>query len=102
MTKMTMKSMSSDEVETVRFQVFGQVQGVGFRWWTRSRARDLGVAGTAKNLEDGSVEVIATGTHGLLDALERELRSGPPLARVERVSRTNAESSELEGFEIIH
>lgn len=93
--------MSSDEVGTVRFHVFGRVQGVGFRWWTQSRARHLGVAGTARNLEDGSVEVIATGTKGLLEAMERELRSGPPAARVERVSRSEAEDPGAEGFEII-
>jgi acylphosphatase len=41
--------------------VEGQVQGVGFRWWARTRALELGLAGWAENLEDGRVRVIAEG-----------------------------------------
>ena len=41
--------------------VDGHVQGVGFRWWTRSQARRLGLRGTVANLPDGRVEVIAEG-----------------------------------------
>lgn len=39
----------------------GRVQGVGMRWWIRSRALELGLAGSATNLPDGRVEVIAVG-----------------------------------------
>lgn len=41
--------------------VHGRVQGVGFRWWTRSRASELGLLGYASNLRDGRVEVVAEG-----------------------------------------
>ena len=41
--------------------VHGYVQGVGFRWWTRSRALELGLAGHATNLRDGRVQVVAEG-----------------------------------------
>jgi acylphosphatase len=41
--------------------VHGQVQGVGFRWWTRARALELGLAGHAANLAEGRVEVVAEG-----------------------------------------
>ena len=44
---------------TVR--VAGRVQGVGFRWWTRARALELGLVGSATNLGDGRVEVVAQG-----------------------------------------
>ena len=37
------------------------MQGVGFRWWVRSRALALGLAGSATNLDDGRVEVVAEG-----------------------------------------
>ncbi|GAA4074830.1 acylphosphatase [Nonomuraea soli] len=39
----------------------GRVQGVGFRWWTRARALELGLAGWARNMPDGRVEVVAEG-----------------------------------------
>jgi acylphosphatase len=47
----------------VRLTVFvrGSVQGVGFRWWTRARALELGLAGHAINLPDGRVQVVAEG-----------------------------------------
>jgi len=41
--------------------VEGQVQGVGFRWWARARALELGLVGWAENLEDGRVRVVAEG-----------------------------------------
>lgn len=41
--------------------VHGQVQGVGFRWWTRSQALELGLTGSATNLDDGRVCVVAEG-----------------------------------------
>jgi acylphosphatase len=41
--------------------VEGQVQGVGFRWWARTRALELGLVGWAENLEDGRVRVVAEG-----------------------------------------
>jgi acylphosphatase len=42
-------------------RVSGRVQGVGFRDYVRSRARRLGLVGSATNLADGSVEVVAEG-----------------------------------------
>ena len=47
-----------------RMTVFvrGRVQGVGFRWWTRARALELGLAGHARNTDDGRVEVVAEGS----------------------------------------
>jgi acylphosphatase len=42
--------------------VDGLVQGVGFRWWVRSRARRLGLTGRAINLPDGRVEVVVEGS----------------------------------------
>jgi acylphosphatase len=54
----------------------GRVQGVGMRWWVRSRALELGLAGHAANLADGRVEVVVEGDpdacHRLLDLLGEE------------------------------
>jgi acylphosphatase len=55
--------------ERVTVYVRGDVQGVGFRFWTRARARELGLVGHAKNLPDGRVEVVAQGDGDALDRL---------------------------------
>jgi acylphosphatase len=68
------------------FRVEGTVQGVGFRWWARSLAQQLGVAGYARNLPDGAVEVQASGRATGVEQLQRALGEGPPGARVTRVS----------------
>ena len=83
---------------TVRFIVSGRVQGVFFRASTRIEALRLGVGGHAKNLDDGRVEVVASGDTEVLDALERWLRVGPPSARVDRVDREPADDRALTGF----
>lgn len=61
--------------------VRGHVQGVGFRWWTRARALELGLAGHARNLADGRVEVVAQGDPGQVARLEALLREEPSMTR---------------------
>ncbi|MDO3638728.1 acylphosphatase [Mycolicibacterium arseniciresistens] len=60
--------------------VHGRVQGVGFRWWTRSRALELGLTGFAANKSDGRVQVVAQGPRDacerLLDLLQGENTPG--------------------------
>ena len=65
--------------------VEGRVQGVGFRFFVRDRARALGLAGAVRNLPGGSVHVEAEGSRDSLSALIQDLHEGPPAARVERV-----------------
>jgi acylphosphatase len=74
---------------TRRYTVTGQVQGVGFRWFVARHARSLGLSGYARNLEDGRVEVIATGDEPALVRLEEVLRSGPANAQVTGVERAD-------------
>ncbi|SQD05347.1 acylphosphatase [Escherichia coli] len=47
--------------------VYGRVQGVGFRYTTQYEAKRLGLTGYAKNLDDGSVEVVACGEEGQVE-----------------------------------
>lgn len=47
--------------------VYGRVQGVGFRYTTQYEAKRLGLTGYAKNLDDGSVEVVACGDEGQVE-----------------------------------
>ena len=70
-----------------RFVVTGRVQGVGFRWFAARAARSLGVAGWARNHDDGSVEVGAAAAGATLDAFEAALKRGPRGSRVDGVVR---------------
>ena len=83
---------------TARFLVSGRVQGVFFRTSTRTEAERLGLAGTANNLDDGRVEVVASGPDTALDALEKWLRQGPPSARVDNVVRETLADRAMQGF----
>ncbi|UGT42075.1 acylphosphatase [Nocardia yamanashiensis] len=65
--------------------VHGTVQGVGFRWWTRSRALELGLTGYARNHRDGRVHVIAEGARADCESLLTLLRSGNTPGRVDLV-----------------
>lgn len=67
------------------FLVEGRVQGVWFRESTRRQAQPLGITGYAKNMADGSVQVLACGEPGALDRLAKWLAQGPPLAQVDRL-----------------
>ena len=78
-------------VEACRFLVTGRVQGVFFRASTREQARRLGLRGHARNLPDGSVEVVAVGSADALESLAAWLRQGPPLAQVAAVQRIATE-----------
>lgn len=84
---------------SARFLVSGRVQGVFFRASTRNEAQRLGVAGSARNLADGRVEVIASGSEDALSALERWLRHGPPSARVDDVTRESIADRDFDGFD---
>ena len=84
------------------YRLVGRVQGVGFRWWTRGVAEELGVGGSVRNLADGSVEVRAVGPEDALDHFEERLRLGPRLARVDRVERIEADPIADAGFRIEH
>lgn len=83
--------------------VHGNVQGVGFRWWTRSRALELGLTGYAKNLADGRVEVVAEGAEGDVEKLKTLLEEQPSTANrpgnVEHVQTQFGEPNGAEGFE---
>lgn len=62
--------------------VRGRVQGVGFRYETRSLARSLGLSGWVKNLDDGGVEVYAEGPPTDIARMKAWLAKGPPGALV--------------------
>ena len=86
-------------MSAARFLVSGRVQGVYFRASTRERALALGLAGYARNLADGRVEVIVEGDAAALAQLERWLYEGPPAARVDHVERIAMPAQGHRGFD---
>ncbi len=69
----------------VHLEVTGLVQGVGFRWFLRQRARALGLAGWVANRDDGAVELAVEGSEEAVRSLVEAARAGPAGARVENV-----------------
>ncbi len=82
------------------FVVSGKVQGVFFRASARQEALRLGIRGHARNLSDGRVEVVASGSAEALSELERWLWQGPPVARVDDVVRSEHGEILADGFSI--
>ncbi|WP_425147104.1 acylphosphatase [Deinococcus sp.] len=80
--------------------ISGHVAGVGYRRYVQSKARALGLAGSAENLPDGRVEVVAEGGSTELERLLHWLRRGPTHARVESVEVQWAEATGLREFHL--
>ncbi|HEV3486472.1 MAG TPA: acylphosphatase [Vicinamibacterales bacterium] len=78
--------------------VRGRVQGVGFRWFVRERARELGARGWVRNRADGAVEVEAEADAEALNRLREILVKGPPGARVSDIEELPAGASEERPF----
>ena len=81
-----------------RFLVSGIVQGVWFRESTRREATRLGLNGSASNLPDGRVEVVAVGPGKDIAQLSAWLRHGPAMARVDEVVEETIGDPGLSGF----
>lgn len=86
-------------MQRITVLVSGQVQGVGYRYFTRKKAFELGLSGYAENLSDGRVEVVAEGEKADLEHLIHHLRQGPRGARVDQVDVQWSEATGLKGFQ---
>ena len=78
-------------MKSYHIHILGRVQGVGFRYFTLRAAQNHGVSGWVKNLPDGSVEIIATGSEDCLNVFLKAVSAGPSYSRV-----TNVEVDELQ------
>lgn len=82
-------------------QIYGQVQGVSFRWYAQQRAQALGLAGWMRNRPDGSVEAMVQGPDEAVQEFVAWAREGPSAASVERVTVHAEEPREdEEGFHV--
>lgn len=76
----------------------GHVQGVFFREWTVSQAREVGVTGWVRNRRDGRVEVFVEGEAAPVDRFIERLHQGPPASEVTSISVETAEITRIAGF----
>jgi acylphosphatase len=88
--------------QRMRVYYSGRVQGVGFRYHAKSVAAGFEITGAVRNLDDGSVELIAEGERNELDAFRMAIRDSgmAGLIRDENVTWSDAQN-DLRGFEIV-
>lgn len=86
--------MSLMKTVTKHLLFTGNVQGVGFRAYTRRAARTAGVTGWVRNLADGRVEILLQGDPDRVDGVIQQIAGGPPAARVESMIVDDVESGE--------
>jgi len=82
--------------------ITGKVQNVCFRAAAQEKAKECGLCGWVRNTKQGGVEIYAEGDENALDALEQWCHSGPPAAKVERVTTKEAEQEGLSDFTIAY
>jgi len=89
--------------EQIRINIFGKVQGVGFRYFIKIKARKLGLKGWVQNQVDGSVKLKVKGYKEKIKELIDYCHKGPLFSQVEKV-QTEKEKTEndLESFTIIY
>lgn len=82
--------------------ISGRVQGVGFRYFTYRTAKEHQLKGWVKNLYDGTVEVVVTGSRKKVAKMIEKLKEGPPSARVQDIEEIDKppNTGQLEDFSI--
>lgn len=81
-------------IHNVKILVSGRVQGVFFRQSTKTKAKEYGVLGTVKNLDDGRVEIFAQAEPAALETFIAWCHKGPIAARVDHVEVINLDYME--------
>lgn len=81
-----------------RLRIQGRVQGVYYRGWTVETANNLGLDGWVRNRLDGTVEAMAVGPRGAVEAFIRACYDGPAAARVDRIETEEAMGIVGSGF----
>lgn len=92
--------MSAEPTARLTVTVRGRVQGVGFRYWVRSVAGDLGLRGSAVNEHNGDVVVVVEGTRRACDDLLAALRSDRPPGWVGAVVERWESPTGVTGFRV--
>ena len=90
-------------MKTIEIIIYGRVQGVWFRKYTKIKALESGVMGMVKNLPNVTVQSVVQGEDHILEAFVEWCNIGSPKSKVERIEVSKIESEmEYESFEIKH
>jgi acylphosphatase len=93
--------MAPDAVKTITVRIEGRVQGVFYRAWTEQTARELGLDGSVRNRQDGSVEPVISGPAAKVDEMLERCRQGPPDVHVTSVVVTHEGGVVPRGFRVL-
>ena len=81
----------NETMRTIKVQVYGRVQGVFFRKYTRDYARPLKITGHVRNKVNGSVEIVAQGPPFMIDRFLAAVKEGSPWSSVDELVVTDLE-----------
>jgi len=93
--------MPGGDVRTVQVRIAGRVQGVGYRYWTKRVAGELGLSGWVRNRRDGTVEAVFSGAPDDVAEMIERCRAGPPSAQVTSVDVAEDAAEPSPGFEVL-
>lgn len=99
-----MTHSNAPDADSVRLtaRVTGVVQGVGFRYWTARKADELGITGSVRNDDDGSVAVVAEGPQPVIIEFRRWLSSRQAPGRVAQVDeKISKAEGEFNSFDVV-
>ena len=83
------------------FKIFGRVQGVGYRAWTKKLADNLNFVGWVKNCNDGTVEIEIYCDEKKKNIFKEKCYKGPLLSKVNKIEETSKSEKKFNKFEIL-
>lgn len=84
-----------DKGQAMLVRIYGRVQGVSFRVWTRMEAERLGLSGWVRNEDDGTVGALIAGPEAAVSKMLKQFRQGPPGASVSNVTFEKVDVDEV-------
>ncbi|MCB9358537.1 acylphosphatase [Candidatus Woesearchaeota archaeon] len=88
-------------MKNLHIMVEGRVQGVGYRYFVRSKAFKYNIRGTVQNTKDKKVEIYCQGEDDRIEMFIMELYKGPPLAMILKMDINNSINEEFSDFRIM-
>ena len=87
-------------IKSIKINIYGRVQGVGFRYSTLQKANELGITGFVKNRMDGSVYIEADGEPETLEKFILWCHYGPSRAIIDEVKTADIPYNNYKKFTI--